>query len=630
MDYFYTIDKSGLIVIWKWVDDYLSEQYKHQKNFNQFKKGQKINLQLQENEEEEQEYINESQYLTEFENKVEKGRFIQQKKEIFKGGRLKSCEYHIQTQTIILGFKTGSYSLYRLETPESLTEIQTFGITNSRINTLAVNPSGSWIAMGINKIGQLLVWEWRSQTYILDQQCLSNDCNVVTYSEDCLTIASGGMDGKVRLWDAKTHFCFSTFNEHDSKVTGITFTSRANTVITSSLDGTCRAFDTLRYKCFRVLKPNINTQLNCVAVDQSGELVCAGAIDPYNIYLWNLQTGNLLETISGHEAPISCLKFYGERLFSGSWDKNLRMHEIYTRKLNSEVLSHNAEITALDIRRDGKEYCVATIKGEIYLWNSENNSVVGILDCKRDLEYGRNDNDRTKNTYKYFKSISYSIDGDYILAGGNSKFVCLYELRHRIMIRKFSISNNRSLDGVLNKLNSKFIKEGVDIQNEIDDFDDSDYEQRKDHVLPGAKNFDVSKRTMKQQVESRCISFSPSEDNWVCATSEGVLVFGQAINKYFNPYELDENITVGNVMKAFEEKQYSKGIIIALQLNNKELLEQAYLNIPYNKYSLSVKLFLKYIWKIQFYLQVIYQKKIKKFNIILCGLNLFYLSMNIF
>lgn len=102
-----------------------------------------------------------------------------------------------------------------------------------------------------------------------------------------------------------------------------------------------------------------------------------------------------------------------------------------------------------------------------------------------------------KNTHKYFKTLEYSVDGDYILAGGNSRYVCLYELRHRIMIKKFSLSSNRSLDGVLNKLNSKNIKEGLDVANEIDDFDDSDYEERKDTSLPGAKTFDVSKRTMK-------------------------------------------------------------------------------------------------------------------------------------
>lgn len=166
-----------------------------------------------------------------------------------------------------------------------------------------------------------------------------------------------------------------------------------------------------------------------------------------------------------------------------------------------QVLDHNSEVTCMDVRKDGKEFCVSTLKGEIYLWN-EMGSVVGILDCKRDLEYGRGDADRSKNTHKYFKTLEYTADGDYILAGGNSKYVCLYELRHRILLKKFSLSSNRSLDGVLNKLNSKNIKEGVDMANEIDDFDDSDYEERKDTVLPGAKTFDVSKRSLKQPVES--------------------------------------------------------------------------------------------------------------------------------
>ncbi|EAR81867.2 periodic tryptophan protein (macronuclear) [Tetrahymena thermophila SB210] len=574
MKYFYTVDKSGLMCVWKWSTDYLSDQFKHRKQFNKIKQGHNIGIENGANvldandraevevqeEEDEVQVTQEFTLMSKFEKETSKGRFVLEKKEIFKGGKLKSCEYHADTRMIVLGFKSGCYALYRLEKESDLQEIQTFSISNCRINTISVNYSGSWIALGMNKTGQLIIWEWRSQSYILDQQCLTNDINVLAYSEDGLMIATGGCDGKLRLWDSKSHLCFTTLSEHSSKISGITFTSRANTVITSSLDGTCKAFDTARYRCFRTMKPNISTQLNCVAVDSAGEVVYAGGQDPYDVYIWNLQTGNLLEVISGHTAPISCIKFWGEKLYTGSWDKQVRIHDIFSRKLNTEVLDHNSEVTCIDIRKDGKEFCVSTLKGEIYLWNDQS-SVVGILDCKRDLEYGRNDSDRTKNTHKYFKTVEYSADGDYILAGGNSKYVCLYELRHRIMIKKFVLSQNRSLDGVLNKLNSKNIKEGVDMVNEIDDFDDSDYEERKDNILPGAKNFDVSKRTMKQPVESRQIKFSPGEENWIVATSEGVLVFGYPKKSFFSPYELEENISVKDVLQAYEEKDYSKQIL---------------------------------------------------------------------
>lgn len=79
--------------------------------------------------------------------------------------------------------------------------------------------------------------------------------------------------------------------------------------MTCSLDGTVKCIDSLKYKCFRKLKPDLPTQFTAVAVDFSGEMVCAGGIDPYDIYLWNIQTGNLLEVLSSHQGPISCLHF---------------------------------------------------------------------------------------------------------------------------------------------------------------------------------------------------------------------------------------------------------------------------------------------------------------------------------
>lgn len=42
-------------------------------------------------------------------------------------------------------------------------------------------------------------------------------------------------------------------------------------------------------------------------------------------------------------------------------------------------------------------------------------------------------------------------------AGGASKYVCIYDVVERVMLRRFQISANKSLDGVLDQLNSKNI-----------------------------------------------------------------------------------------------------------------------------------------------------------------------------
>ena len=76
---------------------------------------------------------------------------------------------------------------------------------------------------------------------------------------------------------------------------------------------------------------------------------------------------------------------------------------------------------------------------------------------------------------KFYKTIAYTADGEYILAGGNSKYVNLYDIKTRLLMKKYLLTSNRSLDGILKKLNSKGVKDGKVI-SEINDEDFSDYE----------------------------------------------------------------------------------------------------------------------------------------------------------
>ena len=69
---------------------------------------------------------------------------------------------------------------------------------------------------------------------------------------------------------------------------------------------------------------------------------------------------------------------------------------------------------------------------------------------------GRKVNDRmaadNNVASRYFTSVCFSADGSCVIAGGNSKYVCIYEVSHQILLRKFQLSHNRSLDGVLDEV----------------------------------------------------------------------------------------------------------------------------------------------------------------------------------
>ncbi len=101
--------------------------------------------------------------------------------------------------------------------------------------------------------------------------------NCFDYSDDGAYIATGGDDGAVKCWTTKNCLCFTTFTDHEGSITDIKFMPKKfNAIITSSIDGTVRAFDLIKYKNFRTLRSNKPTQFTCVAIDQSGDIICGG------------------------------------------------------------------------------------------------------------------------------------------------------------------------------------------------------------------------------------------------------------------------------------------------------------------------------------------------------------------
>lgn len=51
--------------------------------------------------------------------------------------------------------------------------------------------------------------------------------------------------------------------------------------------------------------------------------------------------------------------------------------------------------------------------------------------------------------YRAMTTMCFSPDGALLLVGGESVFVCLYSVFDRILVKKFAITRNRSLDGVV-------------------------------------------------------------------------------------------------------------------------------------------------------------------------------------
>jgi periodic tryptophan protein 2 len=152
--------------------------------------------------------------------------------------------------------------------------------------------------------------------------------------------------------------------------------------------------------------------------------------------------------------------------------------DIFGKNGNTDTFEHSNEVLQTQFHPNANDVVSATLGGQIFVWDMEASTVKSIIEGKNDLLGGRLRADRstakksTKN--KHFTALDVSPDGQFILGGGNSKHLCLYDAKNKILLRRFAVTQNRSLDGVLLKLNSKGIKGDV-AEHELDV--DSDLEE---------------------------------------------------------------------------------------------------------------------------------------------------------
>ncbi|VFQ66872.1 unnamed protein product [Cuscuta campestris] len=492
--------------------------------------------------------------------------------------KVTACDYHRGLDMVVVGFSNGVFGLYQM--PDFVC-IHRLSISREKITTSVFNDLGNWLTFGCAKLGQLLVWEWKSESYILKQQGHYFDVNCLAYSPDSQLLATGADDNKIKVWTVSSGFCFVTFSEHTNAVTALHFMPNNHCLLSASLDGTVRAWNLFRYRNFRTFTAPTSKQFVSLASDQSGEVICAGTLDSFEIYVWSMKTGRLLEVLSGHEGPVHGLIFspINGVLASSSWDKTVRLWDVFKGKEAVETFPHTHDVLTVVYRPDGKQLACSTLDGQICFWDPIEGVLIYTIEGRRDIAGGRLMTDRrsaaNSTSGKFFTTLCYSADGSYILAGGNSKYICMYDVADQVLLRRFQITLNLSLDGVLDFLNSKNMTEAGPL--DLIDDGDSDIEEGIDRQSRNNLAYDLPgsiPNKARPIIRTKCLRIAPTGRSWAAATTEGVLVYSMDDSFIFDPTDLDIDVTPDVVNAALCEGQTLRALILSLRLNEDALIKK--------------------------------------------------------
>ena len=152
MERTYTMGKDGVLYIWGWKTDILTDEYKNMLGFQGIKRGKKLNVGGEVSETNTLVLAEEvgldpkdiDPLMSHHENHFKEGRWIlETKKQFFQDGtQLKSAEYSAKTSLLLLGYKNGIFGLYRIEGIETI-NLQVFSVTDKKITHLAFNHNSS-------------------------------------------------------------------------------------------------------------------------------------------------------------------------------------------------------------------------------------------------------------------------------------------------------------------------------------------------------------------------------------------------------------------------------------------------------------------------------------------------------
>jgi WD40 repeat protein len=210
--------------------------------------------------------------------------------------------------------------------------VKAFKGHTGRILCVALSPDGKTVASG----GQdklLIVWDVDTgKEKYTKKDPHKGDVACVAFSPDGKTLATAGDDATVRLWEADSGKEVKALpvnipEESSNEVRALAYSPDGKTLAVAGFFKAVQLWDVEAGKRKHLLKGS--DWIRAVAFSPDGKTVASGG-DDKTVTLWDAGTGARRTPLEGHRRGVTALAFspVGGRLASGSNDSTIRLWEV--------------------------------------------------------------------------------------------------------------------------------------------------------------------------------------------------------------------------------------------------------------------------------------------------------------
>jgi len=200
----------------------------------------------------------------------------------------------------------------------------------------------------------------------------------IALSPNGKTIASGRIDGKVRLWDVEKMKVVAKLTGHTGVVRSLCWSVDGERVLSGSEDGTIRVWDVESGDT--VLGP-INTghgDIFAVMYSPDTTKIATGGYNETASKIWDAKTGNLLSKIK-HDSAVFSLAWTSDqkKLIFGDVYGSIRIFDTATWHQIAILQGHISTVHSLSLFQNDRLLASGSWDGTARLWNLDTHLPLG-------------------------------------------------------------------------------------------------------------------------------------------------------------------------------------------------------------------------------------------------------------
>ena len=267
------------------------------------------------------------------------------------------------------------------------------GLYAHGVNSVAFAPDGKTLASASGGGGRVGLWDVESGTL---KNTLPGEGWVfsVAFAPDgkTIAIASDGFKwGGIWLWDVESGNLKNALLGYASEVLSVAFAPDGKTIASTSEDGTVREWDVESRSLKNIFRDyRVTTWITLVAFAPDGKTIAAAggatgnSSDTWDIWLWDMYSGDLKNILQGHMHEISSVAFApdGKTIASASYDQTVRVWDVDTGQVKAILERPDGTpylVTSVAFAPDGKTIASASFDRMVQLWDIDSGTIKNTL-----------------------------------------------------------------------------------------------------------------------------------------------------------------------------------------------------------------------------------------------------------